>query len=79
MLTPTKRLDLDSSVLRVASIMLKALSPRGVMEFEALRSVISTRIGPDGELAFMAALSFLYALGRLEYHTHNDTIEFRAG
>ncbi len=79
MLTPTKRLDLDSSVLRVASVMLKALSPRGVLEFETLRSVVTTRIGPDGDISFMAALSFLYALGRLEYHTHNDTFEFRAG
>jgi len=79
MLTPTKRLDLDTSLLRVASVMLKALSPRGVMELETLRSVVTTRIGPDGELSFMAALSFLYTLGRLEYHTHNDTIELRAG
>jgi hypothetical protein len=79
MLTPTKLLDLDSSVLRVAAIMLKALNPRGVMEFEQLRGVVKTRVGEDGELAFMPALSFLYALGRIEYHTHNDTLEFRNG
>ena len=77
MLTPTKLMDLDTSVLRVASIMVKALTPRGVMGFEQLRGIVTRRVGADGELAFMPALSFLYVLGRVEYHTQNDTIEFR--
>ena len=79
MLTPTKLLDLDTSVLRVVSIMVKALSPRGVMEFEQLRDVVKRRVGADGELSFMPALSLLYVLGRIEYHSQNDTIEFRTG
>ena len=78
-LTPTKLLNLDTSVLRVASIMVKALHPRGVMGFEQLRGIVKSRVGADGELSFMPALSFLYVLGRVEYHTQNDTIEFRTG
>jgi hypothetical protein len=79
LLTPTKLLDLDTSVLRVAAVMVKALNPRGVMGFEQLRSIVKTRVGADGEISFMPALSFLYLLGRVEYHTQNDTIEFRTG
>ena len=79
MLTPTKLLDLDTSVVRVAAIMLRALRSRGIMEFEGLRGVVKRRVGDNGELSFMPALSFLYVLGRVEYHSHNDTIELRTG
>jgi hypothetical protein len=49
------------------------------MEFERLRSVVVRRVGPDGELSFMPALSFLFLVGRVEYHLKNDTFEYRAG
>lgn len=79
MLTPKKHLDLDVSVMRVAAIMLRELSRRGVIELEKLRGVIIRRVGADGDLSFMPALSFLYLLGRVEYHLKNDTIEYRTG
>jgi hypothetical protein len=79
MLTPRKHLDLDSSVLRVASILLKALKRPGVMEFERLRGVVLKRVGEGAEVSFMPALNFLYLLGRVEYHAQNDTIEYRSG
>jgi hypothetical protein len=79
MLTPKKHLDLDVSVVRIAAIMLRELNRRGVIEFERLRGVVIRRVGPDGDLSFMPALSFLYLLGRIEYHIKNDTIEYRSG
>jgi hypothetical protein len=79
MLTPKKHLDLDVSVMRVAAIMLRELNRRGVVEFERLRGMVIRRVGADGELSFMPALSFLYLLGRVEYHLKNDTIEYRTG
>jgi hypothetical protein len=79
MLTPRKHLDLDSSVLRVASIMLKSLKRPGVMEFERLRGVVLKRVGEGAEVSFMPALNLLYLLGRVDYHTQNDTIEYRSG
>jgi len=78
MLTPRKHLDLDISVLRIAAIMLRELSRRGVMEFEKLRGLVIRRVGIDGDLSFMSALSVLYLLGRIEYHLKNDTIEYRS-
>lgn len=78
MLTPKKYLNLDVSVLRVSAVILKELRRRGVIEFEKLRTIIVKRTGPDGELTFLPALSFLFLLGRIEYHLKNDTLEYRA-
>lgn len=77
MLTPRKHLNLDTSVLRVSSLMLRELQKRGVIEFEKLRSTILKRVGPDGELSFLPALDLLYLLGRADYHLKNDTIEYK--
>jgi hypothetical protein len=77
MLTPKKYLNLDVSVLRISSVMLKELQRKGVIEFEKLRAIVVRRTGADGELAFLPALGFLFLLGRVEYHVKNDTLEFR--
>lgn len=78
MLTPRKHLNLDVSVIRIASIMLRELKKRGVIEFERLRGIVVRRVGNDGDVTFLPALSFLYLLGKIEYHEKNDVIEYRA-
>ena len=77
MLTARKHLDLDTSVLRLCSIVLKELTKRGVMELEKLRAIVVKRVGPDGDLQFIPALNLLFLLGCLEYHLMNDTLELR--
>jgi len=77
MLTPNKHLNLDASVLRVFSLIVREMQKRGVWELEKLRSFVIRRVGPDGEFAFLSALDLLYLFGRLEYHIKNDTIEYR--
>jgi hypothetical protein len=79
MLMPRKHLDLDVSVMRIATILLRELHRHGVVEFEKLRGVVLRRVGPDGDLSFLPALSFLFLLGRVEYHPKNDTLEYRSG
>jgi hypothetical protein len=78
MLTPKKHMNLDVSVMRIAAIMLRELSRRGVIEFEKLRGIVIRRVGADGDLSFMPALGFLFLLGKVEYHIKNDTIEYRS-
>jgi hypothetical protein len=77
MLSPKKHLNLDTSVIRIAAIMLRELSRKGVVEFEKLRALIIRRVGPDGDVMFLPALSFLYLVGKVEYHLKNDTVEYR--
>jgi len=78
MLAPRKHLNLDLSVLRIAALMLRELNKRGVMDLERLRGIVLRRAGIDAELAFLPALSFLFLVGRVEYHLQNDTVEYRA-
>lgn len=78
MLTPKKHLNLDTSLLRVFSLVLKELQKRGVCEFEKLRGFVIRRVGPDGELSFLPALDLLFLLGKAEYHIKNDTLEYKA-
>ena len=77
MLTPKKHLDLDTSVLRVSSIILKELQRKGVIEYERLRGVVERRTGSDGLMSFVPGLNVLYLLGLVDYHVKNDTIEYR--
>lgn len=78
MLTPRKHLDLDVSVLRVSALVLRELNKKGVVELERLRQLVIRRTGPNGDIAFLPALNFLFLVGKLEYHLKNDTIEFKA-
>jgi hypothetical protein len=79
MLTPSKHLDLDRSVLRVASEVLAELRRRRVMQYDAVTRLIERRTGDDGDAVVAPALSFLFLLGRIEYHAMNDTFEYRTG
>jgi hypothetical protein len=78
MLTPSKHLDLDRSAIRVASEVLAELRRRRMMEYDAVIRHIKRRAGDDGEAVVAPALSFLFLLGRLEYHSKNDSFEYRA-
>lgn len=77
MLTPRKHLNLEVSVLRVSAILLREVKKRGVVELERMRSLVIKRVGSDGEFSFLPALSFLFLLGKIEYHIKNDTIEYK--
>lgn len=79
MITPKKHLNLDVSVLRVSAIMLRELKKRRIMEFSSLRHRVLKSAGGDAELVFSPSLSFLFLLGKLEYHVKNDSFEYRDG
>jgi hypothetical protein len=78
MLTPSKHLDLDRCAIRVASEVLAELRRRRMMEYDAVIRHIKRRAGDDGEAVVAPALSLLFLLGRLEYHSKNDSFEYRA-
>jgi hypothetical protein len=78
MLTPSKHLDLDKSVIRVASEVLTNLRRHRVMQYDAVTRLIKRRAGDDSDAVVAPALSFLFLIGRIEYHAINDTFEYRA-
>lgn len=77
MLSAKKHLNLDTSVIRIAAIMLRELGRKGVVEFDKLRALVIRRVGPDGDVMFLPALSFLFLVGKVDYHLKNDTVEYR--
>ncbi|MFH8566803.1 ABC-three component system middle component 8 [Streptomyces sp. NPDC017988] len=50
-----------------------------MIEFQALRQRILKSVGGDAEIVFQPALSLLFLLGKVEYHTKNDSFEYREG
>jgi hypothetical protein len=77
MLKPTKHLDPNYSVLNVAAHALKLLASHRTIKYDELFDRLNKKFGDDLRPVFLPSLSFLYLLGKLEYHTKNDTFEYR--
>jgi ABC-3C biological conflict system middle component len=78
MIAPSKHLDLETSPIRVASEVLLELKRRRVMKYDAVTKLIARRAGDDSDAVTAPALSFLFLVGRIEYHPINDSFEYRA-
>lgn len=78
MLEPSKHLDLETSPIRIASEILAELQRRRVMRYDAVTRLVARRAGDDSDSVVAPALSLLFLLGRIEYHSINDTFEYRA-
>lgn len=76
MITPTKYMDLDLSVVRVSSIIIKLFKKNRVMEYGEVLEYLISKIGEDVKHVFVPALDFLYLLGMIEYHLQTDSLEF---
>jgi len=76
MITPTKYMDLDLSVVRVASMLIKLFEKNKILGYGELFECLASRAGEDVKHAFVPALDFLYLLGMIEYHLQTDSIEF---
>jgi hypothetical protein len=76
MIKPGKHLNLDVCVLRIAAVVLTHLRRLRVEKFNTLLSLVRNEVGDDGEVWFVAALDFLYLVGRIEYQSQTDTFEF---
>lgn len=83
MLTPHKHLKLNTSLLRLAALALDYLHKHRSASYPQLYAHLERRAGArdpkDGEdvrLMFVPTVSFLFLLGKLQYHNKNDTFEY---
>lgn len=76
MIKPRKHLDLDISVLRISALILKELKSKRLVDFESVREKIKNKVGKDGELSFVPAISLLFLMGKVDYHLQNDSLEY---
>ena len=75
MIRPAKHLDLNTCVLRAASILLSKLQSARVCTYADLRASLSV-IGEDADVNFAHAVHLLFLLGRVEYHPQTDSLEY---
>jgi hypothetical protein len=78
MLKPTKHLNPKYSVLNIAAHALKLLAHHRTILYDELYVRLEKRFGNELRPVFLPAISFLYLLGKVEYHTKNDSFEYRA-
>ena len=76
MITATKHLDLDRSVLWVSAETLRKLRKRRIMAYDELVAFLRGRVGDDGDAVVGPALNFLFLVGRLTYHPKTDSFEY---
>ncbi|PVD49611.1 hypothetical protein DC498_24065 [Terrimonas sp.] len=76
MIAPHKYLNLNLSVLNLGGLIISTLKEDGAIKYdELLKKVILAR-GESAKDVFIPTLSFLYALGKIEYRKDIDTIEY---
>ncbi|MFW2503606.1 ABC-three component system middle component 8 [Clostridium diolis] len=75
MIRPHKYLDIDSCVLRIASLILKEMIDSKIISYAELYNKIYKIVGQNIEYTFLPSLNFIYLLGKIEYHEENDMLE----
>jgi hypothetical protein len=75
MIRPAKHLDLNTCVLRAASLLLARLQRERLCRFDDLRQTLAA-LGQDGDYVFLPTVHFLYLLGRIQYHAQTDSFEY---
>ncbi len=76
MLKPTKYLNLELSVIRVSSEILKVLRANQSMKYDEVLSYLCETICDDVRHVFLSSINFLFLLGKLDYHVMSDSLEY---
>ena len=75
MIRPAKHLDLNSCVLRAASIVLAKLQSTRICTYAKLRDSLSV-LEEDADITFLYAVHLLFLLGLVSYHPQTDSLEY---
>lgn len=75
MIRPSKHLDLNTCVLRAASILLSKLQVTRICTYADLRASLKV-LGEDADIAFGHSVHLLFLLGRVDYRQQTDSLEY---
>ena len=75
MLLPTKHMNIKCSVLYIAGMLLLFLKDNEIMEYDVLKEKTIHELGKWSKGNINNALTFLYALGKIEYVQRLDAIK----
>lgn len=74
MIIPTKYLQPETCVLRVASELLSEFRSVDAIPFDECDELVRARIGEDARFNTIVAIDLLYLLGCLDYDLDNDML-----
>jgi len=75
MLKPDKYLDPRYSVINVTGLMIKILKKNGILTLNELLAALTDQLDPKIKETYLASLSFLFVLGKVQYNQKLDAIE----
>lgn len=70
-------LDLDTSVIRISSIIINELKNQGSMKYDELYNRVINNVGDRARTVFIYALDFLYLFDKVIYYSDFDVLELR--
>ena len=73
MITPTKHMSAESSVLAVSAEIIRKLSATGYCGHDELIDFLVYQKGDLARHLFLNAVDFLFLLGKIEYDVETDT------
>lgn len=77
MLKPTKYTNVNVSLLAVSCELLKVFKKNKTTTSTDLFNKVIQKKGIEAKNIFLPALSFLFLLGKIEYHEKTDIIEYK--
>ena len=75
MIRPAKHLNLNTCILRAASVLLSRLQSERVCTYGDLCASLSM-LEEDADITFIHAVQLLFLLGRVDYHPQTDSLEY---
>ena len=77
MLKPNKHLNLQLSSINVSGLIIKILKDVQILTFDELLNNVKRGSNDDVKEMFLPALSFLFLLGKIQYHEGIDSFELK--
>ncbi len=74
MLTPTKHTNIKYSVIYIAGKILEILKRETLIKYDDLREILIKEIGVKAKNTIDFSLTFLFAIGEIEYLKSIDTV-----
>lgn len=75
MLKPDKYLDFNVCIINISASIIEVLLKNGISYYIEVLNHVKRKHGDNSKYEFQNALNFLYLLGKVEYSSHNDTLE----
>lgn len=74
MIKPDKYTNLNLSLVNIGGVVLKSLCNCPIQKYEDLENHVTSVLGENSKLLFVPTLSFLFAIGKINYQPSSDTI-----